>query len=189
MISIWILWCFIQIVPIAIIDGGSSSGNIMRQMWMTPIQVINILSPSSTTILSMNQSSIESLYLEIINQFHIFKNQINDIPNPNSTPLSDIFYIYQQKKDAEFRQCLLTSSSFSSCNQETVFDLDLYSLFYESVKIFLTESFLDASIIANYTIQDLYLKIFIWSSVHNNGSYHVPHTHANSMISGVLYIR
>ena len=66
---------------------------------------------------------------------------------------------------------------------------ELSAGFYNAIKSFLVESFVEESNdLLSLSSKDVLLRMFIWTSVHFNGSYHTSHHHINSAVSGVFYV-
>jgi hypothetical protein len=107
---------FLQVV---LVDATNS---LMRQMWMTPIQVYSLLQNESTC---NSHEEYQYLDLKTSNQpFSVTDTQLHRInmvlsnyykyfiANPSSfaskvATRSDLFYLFQQKEDMTFKRCVV----------------------------------------------------------------------------------
>eukprot|EP01036_Dinobryon_divergens_P026653 gene26654-35328_t len=61
--------------------------------------------------------------------------------------------------------------------------------FYNAIRSYMAECFVDESHeYFSLTPTDVAMKMFLWTSVHFNGSYHSSHHHVKSGISGVFFV-
>lgn len=107
--------------------------SIMRQMWMTPVQVLNLLNNDDGNfeckkegfLAQGNPFSVSGIHLknirrDLLNFFNKFlENDRNQNRNTEAT-VSDLFYKYQQKQDLHFKYCLNNISSLSNAPETTI---------------------------------------------------------------------
>eukprot|EP01038_Epipyxis_sp_PR26KG_P007932 gene7932-10765_t len=176
-------------------ENFKTTSSLMRFMWTTPIQLLNIYqdkdSFSTKNIKSLND--IERSILNYYKKFLHIDNGINE-ELKNGT-LNDRFYNYQQALDIKYKLCIashndgiqtVTSNNICMHNLSTRPDIftHLALLFSATIRSYLMETFLLEK--SEHLIK--LENIFIWCSVHANGSYHQAHHHASSVLSGVFYI-
>lgn len=183
------------------VDLGHS---LMRQMWMTPIQMYSLVddisgsdNPSYKPLLEY--SFIGKVKNEVLSVYDSFLG--SDLSKDKDATVSDHFYLYQQQRELKFKICQKENEEFSemnaTCNAlkppSTYQALAL--IFHQAVLNYLRECYLDDSPAMRTILSQSESPYFdpsqsmsIWSSVHGNGSYHAAHHHKNSLLSGILYI-
>ncbi len=168
---------------------GSS---LMRQMWMTPIQLYSLTDDGASAFIS--QSDIDEIKVAVLNHYKSF--ELAKLQKDVDATTSDMFYMYQQKEDLRFKMCMKTNSHMSNACVATspaLYRSLLAPIFQQAAINYLKECYLDDSAEAVRLQQaqsalDPSANMFIWSSLHGNGSYHSPHHHKDSLLSGILYI-
>jgi hypothetical protein len=189
-------------------------GSLMRQMWQTPIMQSSLLkqsaSRSEVTVPGIfTTSEIENMAAEIVDYYESFCRFSTQSKNEkiDAATLSDLFYRHQQTSDIQYKQCILSSQN----NQETVniegtknecmmnrpsLFYTLMPIFYQAIVHYLEENYLSSPFpVSKYTPlplnyqHNLLKHLFVWTSLHVNGSYHAPHHHSCSSVSGVFYLQ
>lgn len=166
----------------------------MRQMWQTPVAQFSLLGRG---ILA---EDLDRLSSEILDYYYTFLESSMASTSEADASISDLFYRAQQAEDLEFKTCVLQSQSKkdrSNCvSQRPSLFADLSRLFLYALNAYLVENYLPVLPI-NHNSPSLsslpndhpLWKVFAWTSLHGNGSYHPAHHHVDSSISAVLYIK
>jgi hypothetical protein len=191
-----ICWILLLVCSAFATNQLADDANIMRFMWMTPIQTISFLSTVND-----GQRLMQNLENDLFSFSEDFRKS-NPLIDSAST-VSDAFYLHQQLKFLEYKKCLLVKKDVKSCSFYLPSSVaSLIPLLMSKIEDYLRECMIQeegesgSSETATKkqlfdTINDplnYFASVFIWTSVHLNGSIHDPHHHKNSAVSGVLYI-
>jgi hypothetical protein len=191
----WFL--FLAFCRIYAADQLTDDANIMRFMWTTPVQTISLLSSVTD-----GQKLLRNLENDLVSFHHAFRGS-NPVVATAST-FSDTFYRHQQAKFVEYKKCLLLKRDLKSCSFYLPSSVAaLVPLLISKIEIYLRECMIQEEGAGEVygeatakeqlfdTINDplkYFSSLFVWTSVHLNGSLHDPHHHKNSAISGVIYV-
>jgi hypothetical protein len=134
-----------------------------------------------SNLLNELSSLILSDYNAFINNATLFSSFVRKYDLHEAASPSDVYYFYQN--DIFYNQQSL----------ETVKMKELRKI-YDEIKRNLLPA-IDDFYAVNYIKQknvdiahDI-RNIFMWASIHANGSYHVPHHHNGNVLSGVIYVK
>lgn len=187
---------------------------VLRQMWVTPIKTENILGPTSlysvapvslagsTKILSPKRliselsKAVWSSFQEFGSNEPLVQNIREQFDLHEDASLSDVFFYHQQ-----FLASILSNPSKYGEQAVSMIgpaDQKMYSLFRAFASRIIrpaVEAFLQDINVADDGVSVLdnldrnASALFVWASVHINGSSHPAHHHLKSAVSGVLYVQ
>jgi uncharacterized protein (TIGR02466 family) len=186
--------------------GGSGDANrpsfthsLVRHMWQTPIQQFSLLNRN------IMQTDLDHLSTEITTYYRQFRTSViastaNTASSATATDeatISDLFYRHQQQADLQYKQCMLSSklseTKMHCTNKRPVLFQDLARLFIWTAQSMAEEHgiklFDPQQPSQQHCLDDPQLCVFAWTSLHANGSYHTPHHHVDSVLSGVFYVQ
>ena len=162
-------------------------------MWVTPIEIFNLSTPGDHTLdPSFNQVMAgygEHLYHRFLSG--IRDGSINMMGIDEKASLNDQFFALQQHLHET-----------NNLHQSDAVPLTEFAIFISKIKelvnIYLKRSGVDDAVIKkalatidgkNQKNKDPSQQMFLWISALSNGSYHAPHSHQSSLVSGVYYAR
>ena len=150
---------------------------------MTPIQ-------SFYALKGMNQPNnflkrLEDATLGYLKEF------IESNPSIDSaSTYSDGFFFYQQTRYVEYKKCLVEQGRSDCPHYLPPTMRELVSIFTYYMKRFLNEAMITEGPIHDLLNNSTMLNrsLFIWTSIHSNGSSHDAHHHYKSALSGAFYV-
>jgi hypothetical protein len=157
-------------------------------MWMTPIEVISTLDTKVSDKTMLDAKFLSNLESSVMDLHMLFKTTQNNIALEATE--SDSFYMFQQSLFISSRQCQGKESNKNMCSKEhqaiSLMNSLIRLLFTKSISAYLQELYVSSDFPIDEASSS---RVFVWASVHANGSYHRSHYHKNSMVSGVFYVR
>lgn len=195
--SLFVAWIVCGIVQIAQMHALPS---VMHQMWITPIQTFSLtghsinvptngkpnlseaLPPAFFNEMSsilVNLFSLFSADQVLVNQYRVRHNLHED-----ASP-SDVFFFYQRD--------LFHMNTSTRCTKTEALG-DYYAkvtkILRESILIYCRENYVDENSMSSSAFAALQSSsLFLWASIHANGTSHQAHHHFGSSLSGVLYLK
>jgi uncharacterized protein (TIGR02466 family) len=169
-----LLFLFIVII---LIDVNFADDDLMRFMWVTPISMQNLLAKTGDVARdsSLDAFQVSKVKAEVLDDYESYKIH-STLRDKDATNL-DLFYLHQQQDDRASRP-------------ESFYNL-LAKTFHKAIQKYITELHAENHMVQlymNLSDEEIRQKIFIWASIHLNGTGHQPHHHVNSAVSGVFYV-
>jgi hypothetical protein len=174
--------CICEIVFLIQASAYERAEDIMRFMWMTPIQSFHPFKGGNFRSVLENLQIATTLYFQ---EFLESNYQID-----KDSTLSDSFYFYQQSKFLAYKTCLLEKKKKSCPHFLPQEIINLKPVLIKSMKRYLKKSMIVEGPITDLLQNEKKVdpSLFVWISFHRNGSFHRPHHHKNSVLSGVFYV-
>lgn len=181
--------------------------SFVRNMWTTPIIVTSLLGGSSNSIYPgdkipikkdisqdspISQTFLENLAKSVTDDFNKFRgnktavNFYRNLFDLHEDALDSDVYFFAQQAVVQIDDTL---SAYNSryCTDMALYDPIIVSIFYSAIYEYLKEARVPDDVIESLPRDRKSLRI--WASIHSDGSFHDAHSHANSAISGVLYLK
>ena len=199
--SLQLLFILLMLLPSC---QGFDAPTDTRFMWITPLQISSLIGGSKNVVATnhLEQTSSQQLVTpSFFLDFAFLLKSHFDALIKNDTLVAqyrakydlhvdassnDIFYFYQVETFPKMMQ----HSKFGSCEVESTRFKELRKMYTKLIEIF-------SDAIAHYiqsigvTLEESFdpSGLFIWSSIHANGTHHQAHHHDGSSITGVVYIQ
>ena len=153
-------------------------------MWVTPFEIFNF----STLNDGLEDTSFHNIMSDY--GFDMYKRFINGLQSghikltgiDDKATINDKFFAFQQYLHNEKRLHIKNAN----------IPKDTLSQFYVRIeqitKIYLKKCGVDKDVINDALLKIKNREMFLWTSIHGNGTYHGPHYHQNSIVSGVYYV-
>ena len=163
-------------------------------MWVTPFEIFNLSTPDDHTI-DPSFNKVMAEYGEYLNNRFlsgIRDGSINLMGMDEKASLNDKFFALQRH--------LHETNNFHRSDAVPLTEFAIFkSQIKKLVKIYLKRSGVDDAVIkkalgtidgkASKDNKDPSKQMFLWVSSLSNGSYHAPHSHQDSLVSGVYYAK
>lgn len=167
----------------------SEESNLMRFMWMTPVQSVQLSKLTSSQTANKLISALQRSTLNYFQEYILHKGALD-----KDATVSDGFYLYQQSQSLVYKKCLLEKETqdWQSCPHYLPSSMQQLVPIIKSLLLgYLQQSMIEESPLYDVLNSPLELEksLFLWTSIHQNGTFHAAHHHQNSAISGVFYIQ
>lgn len=169
---------------------NQDDSNLMRFMWMTPIQSVELSNLISSQTANKLITELQKATQNYLKQFLLEKQTLD-----NDATTSDGFYRYQQRVSIVYKQCLIEKQNEDwqkGCSHYLPSAMQqLTPIIKRTLFNYLQQCMIQESPLFQVLQSPLALEkaLFIWTSIHQNGTFHAAHHHQNSAISGVFYVQ
>eukprot|EP01012_Entosiphon_sulcatum_P015890 TRINITY_DN20856_c0_g1_i1.p1 TRINITY_DN20856_c0_g1~~TRINITY_DN20856_c0_g1_i1.p1 ORF type:complete len:248 (+),score=36.87 TRINITY_DN20856_c0_g1_i1:22-765(+) len=166
-------WCPLVLARVFLVVAWCLPSASLRLLWATPLAVIDVVSSAGVR---------EKLAPEVLGLYTVFPELHHDAATTGFTR-NERFFQWQKANHLRRRKG-------QGCDTEYLAWLESpsYRWLVEALLGHATDFVRKASTSASGSSDFVEADLFVWASVHANGSYHMAHTHPGAVVSGVFYV-